>query len=99
MRRRRALLGAALLLAAGPATGCEVTVSRADLERQVAEQIGEATGQVVRDVECPGDLRADEGLTMDCTVTTAKETMQVSVSVTAVDGAEIHYEIAEQPSH
>lgn len=99
MRLRRVGFAIILIGSIGVAlAGCEVTVARADLEKQVAEHIGKATGDTVESVECPGDLRAEEGLELECTVATTKETMRVTVSVTSVDGAEILYEIDEQPT-
>lgn len=86
------MIGSAALLM----TACEVTVSRADLEKKVAEHISRATGETVDQVDCPGDLHVEQGLKLECAVTTSDERMTVTVTVTEIDGANVRYEIEEK---
>ena len=98
---RRPLLALPLLLAvascgAGTITADEVT-SRAE------EALGEQLGDDLRlDVACPGDLPAEVGAEMRCTLTAGDdpEEHEVTVRVTSVEDGRARFDVLvdDQPS-
>jgi len=63
------------------------------LEERVGQEIGEAAGSPVDETDCAGDLPAQVGSTVDCTLTDADGTAAMVVTVTSVDGGRIDYSI------
>ncbi|GGK41324.1 DUF4333 domain-containing protein [Nocardia camponoti] len=73
-------------------------VNEADLERSVSETLSTKIGTPVSEVDCPGDLSGKVGTTMRCTITVDGEQLGTNVTVTAVDGDIVNYDIAVDPS-
>jgi predicted small lipoprotein YifL len=73
---------------AGPAS-----VSAADVEEQITEQLTQMVGQAPDDVTCPDDLPAEEGAEMTCVLSAGGETIDVAVTVTSVDGDDVNFDI------
>jgi Domain of unknown function (DUF4333) len=63
-----------------------VTAKKADVEKQVSDQLARKVGQTPKSVTCPGDLAAQTGTTMRCILTADDGTaFGVTITVTAVD--------------
>jgi hypothetical protein len=60
-------------------------VSKADVEKQVTDQLAAQTGTTPDSVTCPGDLAATVGTSMRCTLAKGGSTIGVTVAVTSVD--------------
>lgn len=74
--------------------GCGASVvAEKDLEKGVSDQLTESVGQAPDDIDCPGDLEAEVGTTMRCTLTAGPDELGLTVTVTEVDGSEINYEV------
>jgi hypothetical protein len=86
-----ALPAAGLLLAACSSTGA---VTQADVESQISSQIAAEVGVTPESVSCPGDLAATVGTTMQCTLVSEGQTFPVDISVTAVDGTNVNFDIS-----
>lgn len=90
MRRTRAVLAAPLLVLALTLSGCSVTVEQSDLEAEVGRD-----EEGVTDVACDGDLDGTVGATQDCVATFDDgSTIEVTVTVTDVDGSDVVFDIA-----
>lgn len=91
----RKLLGAAavaLLLA-----GCgddQVSVGRAELEKQVGSSLQKQVGKAPDDVDCPTRLPGKVGATTRCTLTDGATQLGVTVTVTSVDGDDVGFDVA-----
>ncbi|SEE75731.1 DUF4333 domain-containing protein [Ruania alba] len=91
---------ATLLLA-----GCSssTAVSESDLETQTAEELQAMAGEgaPLPTIDCPDDLDAEVGVTMDCVLSVDGEPdqYQVTLTVTSVDGTDVGWDIqvAETP--
>lgn len=68
-------------------------VAKALLEEKVGEQIGAQVGAVIETTVCAGDLPPQVGGSVVCTLTAEGESADFTVTVTAVDGGLINYEI------
>ena len=90
MNRMRAmaspLAGAVLLL-----TGCQASVEVGerivdtdDAETQIADKLEEQVGQRPASIDCPQDMKAEEGQTYTC-VLTADDGTQLDVTLTMTD--------------
>ncbi|MDP3893165.1 DUF4333 domain-containing protein [Nocardioides sp.] len=62
------------------------TVSRAELERKVAERFPPKGSATKVSVECDGDLVGEVDATQECTVSVNRQRAKVRVTVTEVDG-------------
>jgi hypothetical protein len=70
------------------------TVSRTVLQQDIAQRLGDA-GEKPDSVTCRQDLVGEVGTTAHCeVVVTARNSFEPIVTVTAVDGAAIDYEMA-----
>ena len=91
------LAGCALVTAACGAGA----VKEADVESSVAAQLAEETDQPEPNIDCPGDLDAEVGATMECdlTVDGADAVYPVTVKVTSVEDGKANYsvEVGEAP--
>jgi hypothetical protein len=63
------------------------------LEQKVGEQIGQNAGVVIEYSTCTGDLPPRVSEKVTCTLTGGGETVDFTVTVTAVDGGAINYSI------
>jgi hypothetical protein len=70
-------------------------VSKAQVQRESAEQLAKEVDQPVPDVTCPHGLRAKEGATVDCVLVAQGETDRyaVHIVVDSVDGDDVHFDI------
>lgn len=68
-------------------------LAQADVEQQVSDQLAAQVGQTPDDITCPGDLPAEVGATMTCLLTAGTDTIDVYLTVTAVDGMDVGYDI------
>ncbi len=98
---RRPLLALPVLLALA-ACGAG-TVPAEEVTGRAEEALGEQVGDDLRlDVACPGDLPAEVGAEMSCTLTAGDdpEEHEVTVRVTAVEDGKARFdiEVADQPS-
>lgn len=64
------------------------TISRSDLERQVAATYPPKGAGTKVTVECAGDLAGEVDATQECTVSVNRQRAQVRVTVTGIDGEE-----------
>jgi hypothetical protein len=78
----------------GAACSTTLTVSKAQVEQQVKQQL-EATGaQGIEAAVCPGDLEGKVGTSMKCTLDLIQGlTQTVTVTVTAVEGTTVKFNI------
>ena len=87
MRAMAAPLAGALLLLTGCQASVEVgdrMVDTEDAETQIADQLEEQVGQRPASIECPEDMKAEEGQTYTC-VLTAEDGTELDVAVTMTD--------------
>lgn len=77
-------------------------IDEAELETTVAAQLGEEAGQPPPDIDCPGDLDAEVGATMECDLSVEGDSAvyPVTVKVTSVEDGKANYsvEVGESPS-
>jgi hypothetical protein len=78
----------ATLAAAASLTACGTeTVDRADLERQLTDQLGRSAGVQPKGVACPEDVEIERGRHFDCTLTAPNgDRVRVDVTLTNDDG-------------
>lgn len=90
-RRLRWVLGA---LATGALASCAASaIAEAEVEEK-AEDALEAQIGSRPEIDCPGDLDAEVGATMRCTLTAADGTTAgVTVTVTSVDGSDAQFDV------
>ncbi len=76
-------------------TGCSgtVVVEADDVASQVSDQLEAEVGQRPDSVDCPEDLQGEVGATTRCELTAGAETLGVLVTVTAVDGDVVSFDI------
>lgn len=86
------LIGTGLLLLSACGGGAKA-VSQAEVEKQVSEQLAAQVGQTPDSVDCPGDLSAEKGTTMRCSLTAGTDTLGVTLTVTAVEGTNVKFDI------
>ena len=68
-------------------------VAEEDLEQGVSDQLTETVGQKPDKIDCPGDLEAEVGKTMRCTLTAGPDELGVTLKITKVDGSDVEYDI------
>jgi hypothetical protein len=88
--RAVAAAGIATALVAGVAA-CGSSVPQDSVEEQIVTQLG-AAGLQGATADCPGDLNAEVGESITCSVT-AGETFDVSATVTSVQGDTANFDI------
>jgi len=60
-------------------------VAKADVEKQVSDQLTKSSGSKPDSITCPGDLTATVGTTMRCTLAAGGTTIGLTVTVNSVD--------------
>lgn len=91
------LVPAALTLAL--ATGCSVSVGaksvdKAKVEQTISDKLGPQLGGAPKSVSCPGDLKGEDGATMECTMVTAGgASRKVVVEVTSISGDTVNFKL------
>lgn len=77
-------------------------IEESDVESSVAAQLAEKADQPEPDIDCPGDLDAEVGATMECDLTVEGDdaVYPVTVEVTSVKDGRANYsvEVGEPPS-
>ncbi|MGP3918823.1 DUF4333 domain-containing protein [Nonomuraea sp. 10N515B] len=70
------------------------SVERPTVEQQVADQLAAKVGQRPKAVECPGDLKGEQGTTMRCQLEANDGTkLGLTVTVTSVEGSNVKFNI------
>lgn len=89
-----------LALAAGALvalSGCGLlgpgAVESSEVEQKISDLFTEQVGQAPDEVDCPDDLKAEEGAEMICALTLEGESMDVKVTATSVDGDSVNFDI------
>jgi hypothetical protein len=92
--RRVVLLVPAGLAVLATACGSNV-VPEADVESSVAEQLAAQTDQPEPNIDCPGDLEAEVGATMECDLTVDGDdaVYPVTVEVTSLEDGKANYNV------
>jgi hypothetical protein len=90
---RRTTLASLALASAALLAGCSSSVSAADVEDQISSQLESQVGQAPDKVDCPGDLEGKVDATMTCVLTAGTDTIDVTVTVTEVDGSDVKFDI------
>lgn len=85
-----AIIVAPLMLAL---SACSATVAQENVEGQIAQQLAEQVGETPDSVSCPGDLPAEVGAKMECTLTEGGQTLGVTVTVTSIEGSTVNFDI------
>ena len=96
--RHRILSRSLVLVTAGAAlAGCGMlgpaSVPAAEVEPQVSDKLTELVGQPPEEISCPEDLPAEEGAEMTCVLSDGGQTIDVTVTVTRVDGGDVEFDI------
>ena len=93
---RRTLLAAVLVTAGGALAGCSSSVAQGDVEDQIVSQLGTQLDEEPDSASCPGDLNAEVGETMTCTLALNGLEKDVDVEVTAVEGGDASFDLELQ---
>jgi Domain of unknown function (DUF4333) len=110
---KRRILGFIVAAAAGGwlVAGCSASVSiggpptvpRHSVETEVATTLARQLNQPVPKVVCPGDLKANIGTVMYCSLTAQGATTNypVKVRVDSIDGTNVHFniQVSQTPGH
>jgi hypothetical protein len=85
-----AAVGSALLL-----TACgEDVVDEAEVESQAEKAITEQVGQAPKRIDCPGDLKAEKGEKMTCTLVAGDDSeLDVEVTVTSAEDGNAKFDV------
>ncbi len=73
--------------------GQVVTVREQQLEEDIARQLETISGNAPDEVDCPGDLEAEEGNEIRCTVTNGQRERSATVTVTGLSGTRVDFDI------
>ena len=95
---RTSALAALVLVAGATLTGCSNAASQADVEDQISQQLEGEFESPPEDVSCPGDLAAEKGETMTCTMTADGVEYDVDVEVTSVEDGTVNFDIEWAPA-
>jgi len=90
---RSSALAALVLVAGATLAGCSSAASQADVEAQISSQLEGQLGAEPDDVSCPGDLAAEKGETMTCTIDVEDVEYDVKVEVTSVEDGTVNFDI------
>jgi hypothetical protein len=86
-RRLLPLLALALMLA-----GCgDPAVSSADVEAQAEEQFSQQFP--VDSVDCPEDLPAEVGATIQCVLVSEGQSFEMTATTTSVEGSDVEFDL------
>jgi hypothetical protein len=87
---------AGVALAALALAGCTFgtpTLAKGSVEKTVSDTLADELGQTPEQVRCPEDLEGTVGTQMDCTIVWQGRTVGLTVTVTAVDGTTVKFDI------
>jgi hypothetical protein len=87
-------LGFVLALSLGATAACGAsTVAESELEEQAASALEELVGERP-EIDCPGDLEAEVGAEIRCTLTAADgTTLGTTIVITSVDGDDVLFDV------
>ncbi|MQA10671.1 MAG: DUF4333 domain-containing protein [Pseudonocardiaceae bacterium] len=95
--RTPGILVVAVLAAGLAAAGCEVSTTgsmpKAEVERQVTDELTKQVGQRPDKVECPEDLEAEVGTKMRCELTAGNQKYGVNLNVTSAEDDRVRFGI------
>jgi predicted thioesterase len=76
------------------------TVDKNQVANTISQKLTEQVGRKPDSVTCPDNLKGAEGATLRCQLTDGSQTFGVNVTVTAVQGADVNFNIQvdDQPS-
>jgi hypothetical protein len=76
------------------------TVAKGDLAAEITKRLEEQVGRAPDSVTCPEDLKGEVGVTERCELKDGPDTYGVTVTVTAVDGADVKFDfkVDEKPA-
>jgi len=92
---------AAGLMASAGACSCSIgassshAVSKSDVAQQITSKLTDAAGNKPDSVTCPGDLPANVGAQLNCTMKVKDQTFNVNVTVTSVNGNDVKFDMVE----
>jgi hypothetical protein len=92
---------AAGLMAGVGACSCSIgtssshAVSKGDVASQITQKLTDAQGNKPDSVECPGDLPANVGAQLNCSMKVKGATYNVNVTVTSVNGSDVKFDMVE----
>jgi hypothetical protein len=95
--RAMAATGAIALAALGLA-GCSSgpgAVGKDDVASQISTKMTDASGNKPDSVSCPGDLKAEVGAQLNCSMKVKGQPFNVNVAVTSVDGDQAKFDMVE----
>lgn len=96
-RRFAAALAACAAVAAMSACSLSAStrksVKKADVEKQIADQLAVNAGERPSSVSCPGKLKAKDGTTMRCTLVASGGKYGVTVTVTSIKDNTVNFNI------
>ncbi|HEX8205753.1 MAG TPA: DUF4333 domain-containing protein [Solirubrobacteraceae bacterium] len=93
MSRLRLLLPAVACALAFAACGEDV-VEQSEVEDEAKRAITQEVGQAPKDIKCPGDLKAEKGEKMKCTLVAGDGSeLDVTVTVTSAEGGEAKFDV------
>jgi hypothetical protein len=91
--------GAAVgLMASAGACSCSVgakSVPKSDVASQITAKMTDAAGNKPDSVNCPTDLVASVGATLNCEMKVKNQTFNVNVTVTSVNGSDVKFDMVE----
>lgn len=99
-RAGSAVIAATVLALTGCSAGVSVggaTVSRSDLQSEVAKQVARDPERAL-DVTCDGDLKGEVGATQKCLIHAGGEELPYTVTVTGVDGSKVRFDVKADPA-
>jgi hypothetical protein len=88
------------LMAGAGACSCSIgtsshAVSKNDVAQQITSKLTDAAGNKPDSVSCPSDLEAKVGAQLNCTMKVKKQTFNVNVTVTSVNGSDVKFDMVE----
>lgn len=88
-----AIFGAtvAAATACSPSNDVGSSMDADELEQRLATLLEEQTGKKPDKIDCPDDLKAKEGSTARCNLTTGGNQTGVTVTVTELDGSTVRF--------
>lgn len=91
--RGTAVVSAAALSLSAAACGGPDTIERADLEKEVRQQLSDSVGQQAPAASCPKTLKAEVGAMTRCSMTFDDGTLGITVKVKEVADGNARFDI------
>ena len=94
MKPRRSLAAATVAALALTAGACgEEVVSKDEVQEEVSLLIQQQAGEKPKSVDCPEDLKAEEGEKIKCKVSVGGQDVNAEVTVTSIDGEQANFSV------